>query len=190
MTKEEQINQYVNKWYKWMLNEVSTKIAKDGMNQYREDLLHHVVLDAYNLPADKINQMVTEDKLRWYLLKGCGMQLRSSTSPFYRLHRKEKMQSRENWVNNNSSDFQGTFAGKGILEREYEEYDDVIERLWGCFNYEIQQLHWYQRHLMERYWIQNMTLDELHKKYSISKRHLIKDINEALEIIREKCKDC
>ena len=76
------------------------------------------------------------------------------------------------------------------MEREYEEYDAVIERLQECFDREVANLHWYQRHLMERYWIEKMTLDELHKKYNISKVHLIKDINEALDIVREKCKDC
>ena len=98
MTKENKINVYVNKWYGWLLGEVKRNIAKDGMAMYSEDLLHHVILDLYNLPEHKITQMVDDDKLRWYILRGCGLQLRSSTSPFYRLHRKEKMQSRENYT--------------------------------------------------------------------------------------------
>lgn len=190
MTKNDKINKYVEEWYGWMLGEVKRNIAKDSMSEYGEDLLHHVILDLYNLPEHKITQMVDDGKLRWYVLRGCALQLKSSTSPFYRLHRKEKMQSRENWVNNNNHGWSDKFNGKGILDKVYEEYDDVIERLQACFDKEMNNLHWYQKHLMERYWIQKMTLDELHKKYSISKRHLIKDINEALEIIREKCKDC
>lgn len=186
MTKEDKINKYVSEWYGWMLGEIKKNIAKDGMKMYSEDLLHHVILDLYNLPAPKITQMVDDGKLRWYVLRGCALQLKSSTSPFYRLHRKEKMQSRENYSHNHPA----STSHRGILEREYEEYDAVIERLQECFDREVANLHWYQRHLMERYWIEKMTLDELHKKYNISKVHLIKDINEALDIVREKCKDC
>jgi len=186
LSKEEQINEYVKEWYGWMLGEVKKNIAKDKMSEYGEDLLHHVILDLYNLPEHKITQMIDDKKLRWYVLRGCALQLKSATSPFYRLHRKEKMQSRENYTHNHP----GSTTSNGIFEREYEEYDDVIERLQECFDREVANLHWYQRHLMERYWIEKMTLNDLHKKYKISKVHLIKDINEALDIIRKKCNNC
>jgi len=190
MTKEDKISKYVGEWYGWMLGEVKRNIAKDRMAEYAEDLLHHIVLDLYNLPAPKITQMVDEDKLRWYVLSGCGLQLRSSTSPFYRLHRRTKMEARENYTHSSEREYSDSFAGKGILEQIYEEYDDIIERLQGCFDREMKNLHWYQRHLMERYWIEKKTLTQLHKIYNIPKNHIIKDINEAMDIIRDKCKEC
>jgi hypothetical protein len=55
---------------------------------------------------------------------------------------------------------------------------------------EIENLHWYNRTLLKEYWIDGETLDTLHAKYKISKRHLTKDLNECIYIIREKCKDC
>lgn len=186
MNKNTKINNYVSKWYEWLMSEVKRNIAKDGMRDYAEDLVHHIILDLYNLPEHKITQMVDDDKMRWYILRGCALQLKSSNSPFYRLHRREKMQSRENYTHNHSE----SNTSMGILERVDEPYDDIIDRLQECFDREMANLHWYQRHLMERYWVEKMTLDELHKKYNISKRHIIKDINEALDIIRAKCENC
>ena len=69
MTKENKINKWVGEWYEWLLGEVMNNIAKDGMKEYGSDLLHTVILDLYNLPADKITQMVDDDKLRWYVLR-------------------------------------------------------------------------------------------------------------------------
>ena len=189
MTKENKINKYVGEWYEWMMGEVKRNIAKDGMRDYAEDLLHHVILDLYNLPADKITQMVEDDKLRWYILSGCGLQLRSSSSPFYRLHRREKMQARENY-SHFYSPLSPTFNGLGILDREYEPYDDIIERLQECFDKEMGELHFYERALMEKYFVEKWSIQKIHKFYNISKTHIVKDINRALDIIRDKCNEC
>lgn len=55
---------------------------------------------------------------------------------------------------------------------------------------EIEKMHWYLKKLLNEYWIEGETLDTLHAKYQISKRHLTKDLNEAIYIIRENCKEC
>ena len=181
---QDKLNEYVSKWYKWLLGEVKRNIAKDRMSEYATDLLHHIILDLYNMDEDKISQMIDDDKLRWYVLRGCALQLKSSTSPFYRLHRKEKLQSRENFVHSGDE----SFSGKGILEKIYEPY--VEDNLWDCFQREMDNLHWYQKTLMNRYWMENWTLTEMYKHYNISKTHLIRDLNEAMNIIRENCKEC
>jgi len=43
---------------------------------------------------------------------------------------------------------------------------------------------------MNRYWMENWTLDEMYKHYNISKTHLIRDLNKAMDTIRENCKEC
>jgi len=188
MTKEDKINRYVGEWYRWMLSEVKRNIAKDKMDEYGEDLLHHVILDLYNLPVDKITQMIDDDKLRWYVLTGCGLQLRSSTSPFYRLHRREKMQSRENYTH--SSPEAESFSGLGILDRVDEEYDDIIDRLQMCFQDSIEEIGFYHRTLLQKHFIEKWSIQRIHKHYSISKTHIIKDINYALDYVRNNCKEC
>jgi len=161
MTKEEKINKYIGKWYKWLDREVKNNIAVGGMSEYAEDLLHHIILDLYKLNDAKITQMVEDDKLRWYILRGASLQLRSSTSPFYRLFRKELMQSRENHTHRESESHSG--VGQGILEQVYEPFDG--DPLYVCMMKELENLHWYQQTIMNRYWIEGWTLDKLYKHY-------------------------
>jgi len=182
MTKEQQINKYIAQWYDWLLNEISNNIANGMMSEYREDLLHHIILDTYNLPDAKINQMVTDDKLRWYLLRGAALQLKSSTSPFYRIWRRNKMSSRENYTHNGENE---SFNGKGILEKIYEPYE--MAEWEKCFHNEWENLHWYQKHLLERKFIQKWSYQRMFEHYNISKRHIIKDINETILTLRNKC---
>ena len=132
--------------------------------------------------------MVDDDKLRWYVLRGCSLQLRSSTSPFYRLHRREKMQSRENWVNNSNHEFQGSFSGKGILEKIDEPY--IHDDLWDCFQESMNNLDYYHKALLQKHFMEKWSIQRIHKHYQISKTHIVKDINYGLDYIREYCKEC
>ena len=181
------IHLYISKWYKWLDGEIKKNIAKDKMSEYADDLLHHIIQDVYKMDEEKAVDMVERDKLRWYMLKGAGMQLRSSTSPFYGLYRKNKLQSRENFTNSNA-DGHDSFSGMGILEKVYEPYEH--DELYECFQREFENLHWYQKTLMTKYWIEGWNLTTLYKHYNISKVHLIKDLNKAMNTIRTKCEHC
>jgi len=186
MTKEDKINKYINTNYKWLLGEVKQNIAKDGMREYAEDLLHTIILDLYNLADEKITQMIDDDMLKWYILRGCGLQLRSNTSPFYRLHRREKMQSRDNY-NHNSPEASDSFSGMGILDSVYEPYDSLIDDLTKCMEANLDELGFYYRTLVEKHFIEKWSLQRIHEYYQISKNHIIKDINYALDYIRTNC---
>ena len=166
---------------------MKANIANGKMSGYAVDLLHHVIIDTYKMSDEKTDQMVTDDKLRWYILRGCSLQLRSSTSPFYHTWRKEKMNSRENFTAAHSD---STSIKPGILEKIYEPYDNVIERLSECMHQELDSMHFYLKTLFTKYWFEKWSLTQIHKHYGISKTHVIKDLNEAIRIIREKCADC
>lgn len=181
------LHNYLSTWYEWLSKEIKKNIAKDRMSEYADDLLHHILQDVYKMEEEKVIGMVERDKLRWYILKGAGMQLRSKTSPFYRLHRKEKLQSRENFTNSNA-DGHDSFSGVGILEKVYEPYEH--DELYDCFQREMENLHWYQKTLMTRYWLENWTITKMYQHYNITKAHLVKDLNEAMDTIRTKCKNC
>ena len=180
MNKEtkDRIDKWVGERYEWLLGEISTNIAKGKMADYASDLTIHMIETLYFQPEDKINQMLDDDKLGWWLLTGAGMQLRSSTSPFYRIYRQEKSWSREQGI-------EGSF--NNIFERPDEPYDDS---LMECFQKEYNNLHWYLKKIMDKYWYEGQTLQEIHEYYNISKRHLTKDLNTAINIIREKCNNC
>ena len=182
MTGKQDTKRRIDKWveekYEWLEYEISTNICKGRMSEYSGDLLVHMLEYIYNMDDDKVNQMLDDGKLEWWLLVGAGRELRSGNSPFYRKYRKEKMQSRENGLSGSHSN---------IFDGVYEEYD---EELYDCFKEAYDDLHFYQKALMDKYFYQEMSLQQIHEHYSISKRHLINDINAAINIIRDKCKEC
>lgn len=180
MTNENKrrLDKWVSEEYGWLRGEISRNIAKGIMSEYVDDLLHHMILDTYKLSDEKITQMLDDNKLRWWMLRGAGLQLRSSTSPFYLIHRRQKMSSRENGL---------VGSDKNIFEGEYEEYNDD---LYECFQQAMENLHWYDKAIMSKYWLEGWNITQIYKYYKISKTHLIKDINRALNEIREACKDC
>lgn len=178
MSKKEKINKWLEDNYTWLLGEIETNICKGMMNEYSGDLAIHIVEDLYRLDESKIDQMIRDDKLGWYLLVGAGRQLRSKTSPFYRTYRKEKMNSREAGIPG---------SDKNIFDRPDEPYS---EDLYECFQQAYEELHWYEKALMDKYFYQEWTLQQMYEFYGITKNHIIKDLNQAIEKIREYCKEC
>lgn len=176
------IKDRLDKWftqnYEWLYGEIETNICKGMMKEYTGDLVTHMIEFTYGLKGDKITQLLDDDKLGWYLLTGAGMQLRSSTSPFYRTYRKEKSWARENGLPG---------SHLNIFDKPDEPYD---EELWQCFQREMDNLEWYHKALMEKKFLQGWTLKEMYDYYEIPKRHIVKDLNEAINIIRNKCNEC
>ena len=172
------IDNWVQKNYVWLNGEIKTNIAKGQMKQYGDDLTIHMIETIYSQPESKIIQMLDDDKLGWWLLTGASMQLRSSTSPFYRIYRQEKSWSREQGL-------EGSFSN--VFERPDEPYDDS---LMECFQKEYDNLDWYLKTIMNKYFFEGQTLQDIHEYYNISKRHLTKDLNTAINQIRELCNNC
>jgi hypothetical protein len=184
MSKEERINKFVSENYKWLMKEVKKNIAKGKMSEYAEDLLHHILLDLYKLSEEKVNQLLDDEKMKWYILSGCGLQLRSSTSPFYRVHRKEKMASRENYTGGDDHEFSYS-GGMGILDQVYEPYQE--DELYKCMVRELGNMHFYYRTLIQDKHFEGLTLNQMREKYNITLASLTKDIKVGYAIIREKC---
>lgn len=185
MKHKERLDKWVTEHYEWLRNEISTNIAKNQMSEYADDLLHHHLSEIYKMNDDKLLQMLDDNKLQWYLLTCAGFSLRSKTSPFYITYRRHKFDTRENYSDGGGD--HNNHIGLGILDKIYEPYEDD---LYECFQRELDNLHWYQKTLMSRYWLENWNLTKMYKHYNISKIHLIKDLNSAMDIIRDKCKDC
>jgi hypothetical protein len=192
MTQEnkKQLDTYIANHYQWLEANIKNNIAKGRMGEYAEDLLHQQIMEIYNSKdEEKIERMVIEDKLRWYILTCAGFSLRSSTSPFYKIHRQQKMWSRENYIEG-GGDFD-SHSGLGILDSLVDpdkDYDH--ETLHECFERTFNDLHWYSKVLMTKYWYDGWSLPQMYKHYNISKGHLVKDMNKAINEIREKCSHC
>jgi len=181
MSIKDRLDEWVRKEYKWIGREIRNNIAKNQMSEYADDLLQEMMIQLYGMKEEKIEKMLDNGKLKWYVLTGAGMQLRSKTSPFYNRIRKHKMYAREAGLPGSDSN---------IFERIDETEELSTECYFSCMKREIENLHWYQKTLFKEYWEQGMHLDDLHEKYKISKKHLTKDLNTALLTIRENCTEC
>ena len=74
-----------------------------------------------------------------------------------------------------------------IFEKPDVPYDDS---LYDCFKESYEELHWYEKAIMDKYFYQGWSIQRLHEYYGISKTHIVKDINNGLNSIRQKCKHC
>lgn len=181
MSIKERLDEWVRVEYKWISREIRNNIAKGQMADYADDLIQEMFIQLYNMKEEKIEQLLDNGKLKWYVLTGAGMQLRSNTSPFYQRIRKHKMSAREMGLPG---------SDKNIFERVDDTEELSTECYFICMKREIENLHWYSKTLLKEYWEQGMHLEELHQKYNISKKHLTKDLNAAILTIRENCKEC
>jgi len=175
---KKRLNKWVDEHYQWLLGEISTNIAYGRMSGYATDLLHHIILDLYKMDEEKLEGMLDNGKLKYYVLRGASLQIRSQTSPFYKIHRKEK-----------------TFARSGLMESgkyDTETYEinepDENETLDECFHRAMGEIHWYLQTLLRKKIIEGKTYQEIYEHYNISKTHLIKDINTGIAEVRQICK--
>ena len=67
MTKEEKINKFIAENYDRLLSEVSKNVAKGKMSEYREDLLHHILLYLYKLEEKKIDQLLIDSIFNFFI---------------------------------------------------------------------------------------------------------------------------
>ncbi len=175
---KDRINSWVEGNWEWFHQQISTRIAKGQMNQYALDLSVFMIESIYNLPAEKVEQLLDDDAMGWYLLTGAGIQLRSSTSPFYRIHRRERMSAREDG-------YEGTLIS--IFDRPDEPYDDS---LYECFKEEYANLFWYDKEIMNKYFYEGWSLQQTYEYYNIPKYSLVSTLNKAINQIRKKCNQC
>jgi len=178
---DRRLNEWVSREYEWLRKQIGKNISNGKMKDYTLDLLHHIILDLYKMNPDKIEGMLDNDKLKWYVLRGAALQLKSSTSPFYRTHRKQKMSARSGMIDTGVYDNLSTYEINSQIDDE--------EELMDCFERAMDSIHWYQRTLLEKKIIEGNSYQEIYEYYNISKTHLIKDINAGLSEIREICKN-
>lgn len=168
---DRELGKVIEEWYDWILNEITTKIAKDAMREYGPELLHFVILELYNKSPEYKLKLLKDEKVPYWLLTSSGLQLRSGSSPFYRQIRSNRMSAR---------------SGDDTIDYlQYEEYDG---ELYDCFLSAMETLDYYHRCLLEEKYINQLPFTEISRKYQISITHLKRDTYIALEMIRKHCK--
>lgn len=176
MTKEEidkKVNEWFNKHYLYLRREIANNICKDGMSDYTDELLSYMVLWFLERSDEQKQNLIENNTIANYILRGASIQLKSNTSPFYSQIRKFKMSARE-----------------GVQLPEGSTFDNTPiedDELYQCMMEELDNIHWYYRELIKAKWIDGLTLNQMREKYDITLSSLSKDLKLAYKLIREKC---
>jgi len=174
------LDKWVSKEYEWLVGEISTNIAWGRMSEYALDLTHHILSDLYKVKDEQLDDMLETGKIKGWLLRAAALQLKSQTSPFWHIWRKHKYSARSGVIDSDTGE---------TNTPSYEMEVEPKEELSDCMNRAVSQLHWYHRELWNKKFVEARSFQELYEYYNISKRHLIKDLNLAINEVREVCKD-
>ena len=191
MTEEEmkkQINAKVTQWYAKMYKD-SMQISGANFEKYGNDLLAYCLEDFLcNKDIEYQYKVAVQDnKLPNYIGYSMGLQIKSSSSPFWFRYRKEGYNSRGIYLVEDGREEIDPLIEIG--EEMDDEFDSpaYVKNDLDCLRYALEQLHWYDKILIEEYYIKGMTFRDMHKKYNISLNSLKKDINKALAKIKNIC---
>ena len=191
MSEEEirkEINAKIALWYPKMVKD-SKQISGANFEKYGEDLLAHCLEDfLVNKPVDyQYKVAIKDDKLVNYIGYSMGIAIKSSSSPFWFKYRKEAYNSRGIYLVEDGREEIDPLVEIG--EEMDVEFDSpaYVKNELDCLRYALEQLHWYDRVLIDDYFIKGLTYQDMHKKYNISLNSLKKDINKALAKIKNIC---
>jgi RNA polymerase sigma factor (sigma-70 family) len=168
----EALGKEISRRYNWIQGQVRTKIARDSMSDFSDDLLHHIIVDLYRKTPEYKLDILNNNKVENWILVACGFQLRSGQSPFYKKFRQFKM-----------------FSRSGALPEDPEEDDSAtLDEMYDCLLKCLDTLNVYERTIIEKKYFEKWTYDQICDHYQISKTHLTKDTKKVILKIREFCK--
>jgi hypothetical protein len=186
--KREQINAKVTQWYAKMYKD-SMQIAGANFSLYGEDLLAYCLEDFLcNKDLDyQYKVSCIDDKLVNYIGRSMALQIKSSSSPFWFKYRKEGYNSRGIYLVEDGKEELDPLIEMG--EEMDVEFDSpaYVKNDLDCLRYALTQIHWYDSHLVNDYFIKGLTYQDMHVKYGITLNSLKRDINKALTNIKKLC---
>ena len=175
MTKKEQINKRLEEIYP-QLEINCKKVCGYGYPHWGENLLAHSIQSFLQMDIDKQYRIMVEDDAgENYITSGMAISVKSNTSSFFRIYRRELYQSRE------------------ILEINYDEYNtnldlDPSKEKIECLSKAVKQLDYYDKHLITEHYYKSVSVAELGRQLNIQPARLTADIRIALLKLKKICK--
>jgi len=178
MNKE--LRDKVNKWfernYAYYLNEVRTNITKGIMSDYTDDICAFMYEEFCRQKPEKIEQMLRDDKVLNWMLRGTSFQIKSKTSPFYSKYRKKRAGMVPTY-----------FAEGSYNQHDAVELDDYYQCAMECLEGENDVLDFYEKKLIEMKFIRQMTFQQIIDSYGFTHTATKRHITEALKKIETYC---
>ena len=157
-------------------------ITTYNYDKWGEDLVSHTLQYFLNFPIEKQYTIVTSKSkkvsaLERYLTSAMSLAIRSSTSPFYSKHRKHMESHRLLYQDYDYVNHLGTVEPSGSGDY-WSNMTEALPQL-------IKDLHFYDRYLIQKHYMEQMTIKEISKITHITTYTLSRDIKKALVRLKE-----
>lgn len=123
------LNEYISKNYN-ELKQITRNITKN--NELHEELFHYCLEIILTYDKDKIDLILSKGHLKYFFVSILIRQWNSSTSPFYKIYKKDK------FVDINDT-----------IEIIDEEYDFEIDKKIDYIEDKLSNEHWYVQRVIE-----------------------------------------
>ena len=149
------------------------KIARN--RDTAQEVLSMCLLSFLEMNGERQDEIISGGKMENYITKCVSLNINSSTSPYHRLHRKY--------------DFQTTPLWEDYDYRENDDFSNLYEERCECVERAVENLHWYDRVMIQRKFYDGWTFAKMNEYYNISLNSLVKDVHIALDKIKNECKN-
>jgi len=161
----DKLNKYLDKSYKNLLD-ISKRITSNRHPDY-EDVLHESIIALYNTDEKKINDIIKQKNLTFYIVRIMLNQYQSNTSPYHKKYRrtKHKEHLKEFYI----------YTKEPLTKEKMQEFEDREKKLqW--IEKKLKHLSWFDVEIFKIYYKENYSLNTMSKATKINRSTLGKSI--------------
>ena len=172
--KHEIINDAISGMYE-QLQGNATNVCTYNSHLWSENLLSDTLERYLKRPINAKWKIFIEGKLERYITRAMSLALRSSTSPFYYLYRREGQSYRE-LLDESEGGYEYNVAE--------DRFDLDRKQLWEDMGQYLNKLDYYDRFFIQKYYYEGLTLLEISKLVDIPSSTIGLTIKRALKKLK------
>ena len=179
---KQEVNKKIEEHWDKMVAD-SKQVAGYNYDKYGEDLLMFTLSEFLNKkPIEyQYKVAVTDNKLPNYIGRAMSLQIRSSTSMFWRYYRK------------------GAYNSRGVYEAEHVENEDLYDSdylmspdkeksAYDCMMWVMKnELDWYEKVIIEEIYLNKTPKKVFREKYGLPNNSFNKDLKKTITKFRKLC---
>ncbi|MAK51352.1 hypothetical protein [Marinobacter sp.] len=170
----QKLNKYIEKSYNNLLD-ISKRITSNRYPDY-EDLLHETILILYAIEKRKINKIIEQKKLTFYIVRIMINQYQSNTSPYHKKYRKQYKdeQLKQFYI----------YTKEPLTKEKIQKLEKNEERLkW--IDEKLRGFNWFDVSVFKLYYKEKFSLRTMSIATKISKNTLGKSIRNVKNYLKD-----
>lgn len=173
------IREYIRDNYDSII-EIAKVITKGRKPDY-EDLAHEVIEILLTGNLEKLNGIVKDKKIKFYIVRATINQYRSSSSRYFKKYRKETTLHRKQ--NNTIKEHLTHLRNLDLTDvKEYNE--EILQSIED----KLQNVEWFEKNCFAIYYGDELTLDSMSELTGISRNTLYRAIRDTRNYIQDEFK--